>query len=55
MGRLSDDFKENYNHIPWRSIKDMCNIMTHKYESDEFDVMWYALTGEVPELKENLI
>jgi uncharacterized protein with HEPN domain len=25
---LSDNFKENYNHIPWRSIKDMRNIMT---------------------------
>ena len=44
VDRLSDDFKENHDHIPWRSIKDMRNIMTHKYESAEFDVMWYALT-----------
>ena len=53
--RLSDEFKEKYNHIPWRSIKDMSNIVTHKYESAEFDVLWYALTVEVPELKESLI
>ena len=33
----------------------MCNIMTHKYGSSEFDVMLYALTVEVPELKEELI
>ena len=26
--RLSDDFKENHSNIPWRSIKDMRNIMT---------------------------
>ena len=46
VDRLSDNFKKNYNPIPWRSIKDMHNIMTHKYESTEFDVMWYALTVE---------
>lgn len=55
VDRLSDNFKQNHNHIPWRSIKDMRNIMTHKYESAEFDVMWYALTVEVPELKEELV
>ena len=27
-GKLSDDFKENHSNIPWRSIKDMRNIMT---------------------------
>nr|WP_294999460.1 HepT-like ribonuclease domain-containing protein [uncultured Methanobrevibacter sp.] len=41
--------------IPWCSIKDMRNIMIHKYESAEFDVMEYALTVEVPELKEDLV
>lgn len=55
VDRLSDDFKENHDNIPWRSIKDMYNIMTHKYESAEFEVMWYALTVEVPELKENIV
>ena len=55
VDRLSDKFKEDYNHIPWRSIKDMRNIITHKYESAEFEVMWYALTVEVPELKEELV
>ena len=55
VDKLSDNFKEKHNHIPWRSIKDMRNIMTHKYESAEFDVMWYALTVEVPELKEELV
>ena len=55
VSRLSEEFREKHNQVPWRSIKDMRNIVTHKYESAEFDVLWYALTVEVPELKESLI
>ena len=55
ISRLSDDFKLKHDNIPWRSIKDMRNIMTHRYEIAEFEVMWYALTVEVNELKEDLL
>lgn len=55
VSRLSEEFIEKYDNIPWRSIKDMRNIVTHKYESAEFDVLWYTLTVEVPELKESLL
>ena len=39
VSRLSDEFREKHNQVPWRSIKDMRNIVTHKYESAEFDVL----------------
>ena len=29
VGRLSDEFKERYDNIPWRDIKGMRNITTH--------------------------
>ena len=28
---LTDDFKEQNNHIPWRAIKGMRNVVVHKY------------------------
>lgn len=33
VGRLSDEFKERYDNIPWRDIKGMRNITTHKYDN----------------------
>ena len=37
VGGLSDEFKEKYDSIPWRDIKGMRNITTHKY--DNMDVV----------------
>ena len=53
--RLSDEFKDKNNHIPWNIIKGMRNVATHQYDHIDFEIVWNTLTESVPELKENLL
>lgn len=55
VSRLSEEFKFKYNDIPWRNIKGMRNITTHKYESIDLIALWNVLIDRVPELKEDLM
>ena len=55
VNRLSPEFKNEHDNIPWRKIKGMRNFTTHKYEHVDLDVIWYAITVEIPELKEQLL
>ena len=49
---LSDDFKNNFDRIPWKSIKYMRNIMAHNYEDMEVEIMWTTMIDDVPTLRE---
>lgn len=55
VNRLTDDFKKQYDNIPWQKIKGMRNIVTHQYDNIDFDILWYTLTVEIQELKEDLL
>ena len=55
VGRLSDEFKEKYDSIPWRDIKGMRNITTHKYDNMDVVILWNVLIDRIPELKDNLM
>ena len=55
VSRLSDDFKDKNNHIPWRKIKGMRNFTTHQYENVELDMIWHTITEELPDLKNELL
>ena len=50
---LTDDFKAENNHIPWRAIKGMRNVVVHKYGEVDMETLWDALTNDLPKLKEN--
>ena len=47
---LSEDFKNNHNEIPWRSIKGMRNIVAHKYGTIDLETVWEVLTEDIPRL-----
>ncbi|MDO5825491.1 MAG: DUF86 domain-containing protein [Methanosphaera sp.] len=55
VSRLSDEFKQQYDNIPWRKIKGMRNFAAHQYEHFEFEVLWHTITVELPQLKDNLL
>lgn len=55
VGRLSDEFKQGYDNIPWRDIKGMRNITTHKYDNMDVVILWNVLVDRIPELKDSLI
>ena len=50
VGILSDDFKTAYPEMPWKDIKQMRNIVAHKYGSFDFDILWEVVSEDIPEL-----
>ena len=52
--RLTEDFKEKHNIIPWKLIRAMRNITAHEYEKLEFEAMWQTLTEDIPALEKQL-
>ncbi len=49
---LSDDFKQMYNKVPWRSIKGMRNIIAHKYGDIDIKTVWEATVDDIPVLQD---
>ena len=52
---LTDDFKLNFNNIPWRGIAGMRDITAHKYQTLKMGDVWVTLEKEIPFLKSELI
>lgn len=50
---LTDDFKAENSHIPWRAIKGMRNVVVHKYGEVDLETLWDALTNDIPKLNED--
>lgn len=52
VGKMTDSFKADYTEIPWHKIRGMRNYVAHEYGSIDFDIVWFASTKSIPELKE---
>ena len=55
VSKLSEEFKEKHDNVPWVKIKGLRNVAAHSYEHVEFIVLWNTLVDRVPELKEELL
>lgn len=51
VGRLTDDFKREHADVPWHKIRGMRNYVAHEYGSIDFEIVWFASTRSIPELK----
>lgn len=51
VGRLTDPFKIDHAEIPWHKIRGMRNYVAHEYGSIDFEIVWFASTKSIPELK----
>ena len=46
---LTDDFKnENSAQVDWRNLKQLRNIIAHRYGSIQFDTIWGIIQKDVP-------
>ena len=52
--KLSEEFKEKNNVVPWRLIRATRNITAHDYEKIDFKHMWQTLIEDIPKLKTQL-
>lgn len=52
--RLSDDFKEKENEIPWAKIIGFRNIVAHDYFGVDAEEVWQIIQNDLAELKQQV-
>jgi uncharacterized protein with HEPN domain len=48
--RLSQDLRQQHPEIPWREIAGMRDMLIHKYDQVDFDVIWDVVESKLPQL-----
>ena len=48
--RLTQGFKAQYPHLPWRAIKGMRNRIVHEYGDVELSVVFQTVKYDIPAL-----
>lgn len=54
VGKLSEEFLEQYKQIPWHAIKAMRNLHAHDYDRVDLDIVWNTLREDIPDLYKQL-
>jgi len=49
--RLSDELKESYPEVDWRTIAAFRNVVVHDYLGVDLDRIWDILEDDLPNLK----
>ena len=52
--KLSNEFKEKYNSIPWGSIVGMRNWLIHGYFNVDSEHIWNTVKKDIPDLVKDL-
>lgn len=45
IGKLSDDFREQYPELPWYKIIGLRNRIAHEYDVVDKDIIWDIVSG----------
>lgn len=48
--RISSDFQKANPNIPWRAIIGMRNRLIHAYFDLDYDILWEAISNEIPKI-----
>ncbi len=48
--RLSSEFRDKYDHLPWRAIAGMRDKLIHDYFDIDLDTVWETATKDIPKL-----
>ena len=49
-GRVPQAVQEKYPQIPWPKIISMRNRLIHGYDFIDYDILWKAITDNIPSL-----
>jgi len=52
--RLSQDFRQRHEHIPWALIAGMRDHIIHGYDVIDWEEVWRTLQGDIPWLLRQL-
>ena len=48
VARLPDEFVTAHPKVAWRSMKATRNVVAHKYEQVDYQLIWNALVNRLP-------
>ena len=51
---LSEEFRTTHPEVAWRDLIGMRNILAHGYFHVDLDIVWVAITRDVPHLRDRL-
>ena len=49
--KVHPDLKAKYSVVPWREMGDIRNKIIHNYFGIDYEIIWDAVTTEIPVLK----
>ncbi|MDJ0903839.1 MAG: DUF86 domain-containing protein [Xenococcus sp. MO_188.B8] len=53
--RLSPQFRTQHPEIPWREMAQMRDVIVHKYDQLDFDIVWDVVQNKLPEILDKII
>ncbi len=51
---LPAEFREDYSHVPWKSIAGMRDMLIHEYSGVDFDIVWTTIIVHLPAFKDDI-
>jgi uncharacterized protein with HEPN domain len=54
-GKISQETKEKYPNIDYRTIKDFRNVLAHEYFGVDMQIVWGIVTEKLSSLKEEIL
>lgn len=52
---LTFDFRETHSEMKWRQITNMRNFLIHGYHNVEEDLVWEAISVDLPPIREKIV
>jgi uncharacterized protein with HEPN domain len=52
--QIPDGLKQKYSHVEWRAMAGMRDRLIHGYFGVDYDVVWDAVTNNVPALHQEI-
>jgi len=49
---FTEEFKLEYNEIPWNQIKALRNVVAHNYGKIDKEILWETILNDIPKLYE---
>ena len=51
---VPEDVRSRYSDVPWAQLRGMRNILIHEYFGVDTDILWRAVTEDVPRLRKQI-
>ncbi len=51
---VSEDYRKKWNHIPWKEIAGMRDIIVHEYFGVTMEMIWKVAVEDIPKLKRQI-